>query len=151
YINKTKYFEVEKYAKLVYDHGGNDEHAPLFRVTALFSDVKGKTRLDMTMAFSTPEAAESSRQFIKKAGGESTWDRLAEYLEKTSSGKEIFVIHRSFDASVEQMWEMWTDPKHLSQWLAPTGSTMKIFRGEIRPGGSIFYGMTGGNMKQLYG
>src|SRR5471032_390440 len=32
YPNKTQYFEVEKYAKLVYDHGGNDDQPPLFRV-----------------------------------------------------------------------------------------------------------------------
>src|SRR5262245_31832026 len=25
YVNKTKYFEVEKHKKLVYDHGGNDD------------------------------------------------------------------------------------------------------------------------------
>ena len=40
------------------------------------------------MALPTPEAAEETRKFIKKAGGDSTWDRLAEYLEKESTGKE---------------------------------------------------------------
>src|SRR5690349_18894641 len=82
YENKTKYYEVEKYARLVYDHGGSDERAPLFRVTATFTDVKGKTKLEMSMGFATPELAEESRKFIKKAGGESTWDRLGEYLAK---------------------------------------------------------------------
>ena len=37
YQNKTQYLEVEEYAKLVYDHGGNDDRPPLFRVTVLFS------------------------------------------------------------------------------------------------------------------
>src|SRR5690349_21622894 len=55
YINKTHYFEVEPFSKLVYDHGGNDERKPLFRVTARFSDLKGKTKLEMTMAFPTAE------------------------------------------------------------------------------------------------
>src|ERR1700743_3172540 len=49
YPNQTKYFEVEKYKKLVYDHGGNEHQAPLFRVTVLFAEIKGKTKMDMTM------------------------------------------------------------------------------------------------------
>ena len=64
YVNKTKYFEVEKHAKLVYDHGGNDERAPLFRVTVTFSENKGKTTQTMTMAFATAEKCEESKKFI---------------------------------------------------------------------------------------
>ncbi len=86
YVNKTKYLEVEKMRKLVYDHGGNDERKPLFRVTALFSEDKGGTRLQMTMACPTPEDAVQTRGFIKKAGGNATWDRLAEYIAETEKG-----------------------------------------------------------------
>jgi uncharacterized protein YndB with AHSA1/START domain len=135
---------------LVYDHGGSADRPPLFRVTVLFSEVKGKTRMEMTMALPTPEAAEETRKFIKKAGGNATWDRLAEYLAKESSGKEQFVINRSFNAPLELMFEMWTNPKHFSQWLAPTGFTMEFIRSDIRPGGSTFYFMTGNNTK-MYG
>ena len=151
YPNTTKYFEVEKYAKLVYDHGGNDDRPPMFRVTVLFSEVDGKTKMEMTMTLPTPEAAEETRKFIKKAGGNSTWDRLAEYLEKESSGKEQFVINRTFDAPLEVMFEMWTDPKHFSQWLPPTGFEMQFIRSDIRPGGSSFYFMTGPGGVKMYG
>jgi len=149
YPNKTKYYEVEKYSRLVYDHGGNDEQAPLFRVSVLFAEIKGKTKMDMTMTLSTPEAAEETRKFIKKAGGNSTWDRLAEYIAKESSGKEKFVINRSFDTSIETMFEMWTDAKHFSQWLPPTGFTMQFARADIKPGGSSFYSMGGGDIKMF--
>lgn len=145
YPNKTKYFEVEKNSKLVYDHGGYDDRPPLFRVTVLFSEVKGGTKMDMTMALATAEAAEETKKFIKKAGGNSTWDRLAEYLSKESSDKDIFVINRTFDAPIDLMYEMWTDPKHFSQWLPPTGFTMKFIRADIRPGGRTFYSMTAQN------
>ena len=64
YPNKTKYFEVETAAKLVYDHGGFDDRPPLFRVTVLFSDVGAKTKMEMTMTLATPEAAEEIRKFI---------------------------------------------------------------------------------------
>lgn len=150
YPNKTIYHEVEKHSKLVYDHGGNDDRPPMFRVTVLFSESKGKTKMDMSMSLPTPEAAEEARKFIKKAGGESTWDRLAEYLEKESSGKEQFVINRTFDAPIDLMFKMWTDPKHFSQWLAPTGFTMEFIRADIKPGGRTFYCMKGNGIT-MYG
>jgi uncharacterized protein YndB with AHSA1/START domain len=144
YANKTQYLEVKEGSKLVYDHGGNDERKPLFRVTALFKDVGGKTQLDMTMGFATSEEAENSRKFIKKAGGNATWDRLAEYLGKRSLNKELFVINRAFDVPVERMFEVWTDPSHLAQWMGPTGSTMEFIRVDIRSGGNSFYRMEHG-------
>ena len=147
YPNWTHYFEVEKCAKLVYDHGANEEQPALFRVTVLFSEIQGKTKTEMTMALATPEAAEEMRKFIKQAGGNSTWDRLAEYLEKQASGKEKFVINRSFAASLEVVFEMWTNPKHLSQWLPPAGFEMQFVRSDIKAGGSTFYFMTGNGLK----
>lgn len=151
YHNKTRYFEVEKHAKLVYDHGGTDDRAPLFRVKVLFSAVEGKTKMEMCMTLPTREAAEETRQFIKKAGGDATWDRLAEYLEKESSGKEQFVINRSFDLPLAVMFEMWTDPQHFAQWLPPTGFTMEFLRCDIRAGGSSFYRMSGAGNMVMYG
>jgi uncharacterized protein YndB with AHSA1/START domain len=151
YPNSTKYFEVEPERKLVYDHGGHEDRPPLFRVTVLFSESRGKTTMDMTMTLPTPEAAEEIRKMIKKAGGESTWDRLAEYLEKETNGAEKFVINRSFDAPLETMFEMWTNPEHFSRWLAPTGFEMKFLRSDIKPGGTTFYFMTNNADVKMYG
>lgn len=151
YPNKTKYLEIEKYARLVYDHGGYDDRPPMFRVTVLFTELKGKTKMDMSMALPTPEAADEARKFIKKAGGEATWDRLAEHVAKESNGKEQFFINRTFDAPIEVMYDMWTNPKHFSQWLAPTGFTMKFLQADIKPGGSTFYCMSDGGSAKMYG
>ena len=151
YPNKTQYIEVEPYARLVYDHGANDDRPPLFRVTVVFTDVKGKTRMDMRMTLPTPEAAEETRKFVKKAGGNSTWDRLAEYLEEESSGRDVFVIARTFEAPIEVLFDMWTDPQHLSQWLPPTGFTMRFIEADIRAGGSSSYSMSDGGSITMYG
>ena len=151
YPNKTVYFEVEKHARLVYDHGGNDDQPPMFRVTALFSESKGKTTLEMSMHFPTPEIAKSTAKFIKGVGGNGTWDRLAEFLEKSATDKEIFVINRSFDAPIETMFEMWSNPKHIAAWTAPTGSTMRFIKNDIRVGGGAFYQMTNSGDLTMYG
>lgn len=150
YQNKTIYLEIEPLVKMVYDHGGNDESKPLFRVTVEFSETDGKTRMDMCMTLPTPEAAEQTEKFIRKAGGHATWDRLAEYLSKKSTGKDQFVINRTFDISKAKMFDLWTKPEHLSKWLPPTGFDMEFIRADIKPGGSSFYCMSGNSFK-MYG
>lgn len=150
--NNTIYYEVEKYSRLVYDHGGNDDQPPLFRVTVEFKELKGnKTQMEMTMALATAEAAKEIKKFIKQANGDSTWDRLAEYLEKESTGKEKFVIHRTFHTDVETMYEMWTNPEHFSKWLAPTGFNMKFIDAKMAPGSTTFYSMSDAAGNTMYG
>ncbi len=151
YENTTKYFEVEPYKRLVYDHGGHEDRPPLFRVTVTFTEIKGKTHLDFTMGFPTAEIAEETRKFIKGANGDSTWDRLAEYLDKNTTGKEKFVINRTFEAPIKTMFEMWTNPKHFSKWLAPTGFNMEFIRSDIKTGGSTFYFMSNDSGMKMYG
>lgn len=151
YPNKTQYLEVEEYTKLVYDHGGNDDRPPLFRVTVLFSDIEGKTRMDMTMALPSAEQAQQMHEFIKQANGYSTWDRLAEYLAKQSEGREQFVINRSFEIPVDQMFDMWTKPEHVAQWLPPAGFTMQFLRDDTETDGSTFYFMTNHKGVDMYG
>jgi uncharacterized protein YndB with AHSA1/START domain len=150
YENKTRYFEVDKHAKLVYDHGGSDERAPLFRVTVLFSETRGETTMEMTMTLPTPQAVQETKAIIKKHSGNSTWDRLAEYLEKESTGTEAFVINRTFECPLEKMFDLWTQPEHFSKWLPPAGMTMEFIKADIREGGQSFYSMSGHGMK-MYG
>ena len=151
YENTTRYLEVVPRQRMIYDHGGHKDRPPLFRVTALFTERDGRTRLDMSMAFATPEIATNMRGFIKKAGGEATWDRLAEHLAKRQTGAEQFFIARTFDAAIERVYEMWTNPDHLAQWLPPTGATMRFLRAEPRRGGTSFYAMTMANGTVVYG
>lgn len=148
--NKTTYHHVEPLRKLVYDHGATDDTPPLFRVTVLFDEADGKTRMDMTMALADAEAAKQTRHFIKLAGGDSTWDRLAEYLGKRLADEEKFVINRSFEAPQDVVFDMWTQPEHLARWLPPAGMTMRFIRADIRTGGGSFYSM-GNDAFTMYG
>jgi len=142
YENTTQYLEVVPLQRMVYDHGGHKDRPPLFRVTMLLSEHAGRTQLDLSFALATPEIAEEMRGFIKKAGGEGTWDRLAEHLAVRCTGKEQFFIARSFDAGIERVFEMWTDPEHLAAWMPPAGATMHFLRADPRVGGSSLYAMT---------
>lgn len=143
YPNRTVYHEVEEHRRLVYDHGANESQPPLFRVTALFTETEeGQTKLQLTMTLSTPEAATSIRQFIKQAGGNATWDRLAEFLSETGPGPTCFVINRSFQSSPSALYDAWTTAAKLCQWLPPTGFRMECLHADIRSGGKCLSRMS---------
>ena len=69
-----------------------------------------------------------------QAGGNATWDRLAEHLEQTATGSQRFVINRTCDAPIARVFEMWAGPAHLAKWLPPAGTTMRLCRSEVAPG-----------------
>jgi uncharacterized protein YndB with AHSA1/START domain len=150
YPNTTVFLEIEKHKKMVYDHGGTENSPPMFRVTVFFTEIDGKTKMEMSMALPTAEAAANTRKFIKKASGDSCWDRFAEYLGETRNKEHFFVINRSFGVGIETLFEMWTDPKHIKAWLPPTGFNMEYINVDIKTGGSSFYKMSNGPMT-MYG
>jgi uncharacterized protein YndB with AHSA1/START domain len=46
------------------------------------------------------------------------------------------VIERSFDAPVDLVWQMWTDPEHFSAWYGPEGASVSVAQMDLRIGGS---------------
>ncbi|MBY0516450.1 MAG: SRPBCC domain-containing protein [Bacteriovoracaceae bacterium] len=142
YPNMTTYHVVEPYKKLVYDHGGNEERPKLFTVTVTFEEHLGKTVMDMTMTLDTPEAAIEISKHIKNASGNSTWDRLGEYLEGEQTKKDVFIINRTFKADQKTLFEMWTNPEHLSNWMGPAGASMKYLNVAIKEGAFAHYQLT---------
>ena len=69
------------------------------------------------------------------------WNELGNELEKFLARDEAFVITRVFDAPRELVWQVWTDPKHLTNWWGPKGLTMTACKVDLRPGGLFHYGM----------
>jgi len=45
-------------------------------------------------------------------------------------------IERSFDAPVDLIWQMWTDPEHFAAWYGPDGATIPVVRMDVRVGGT---------------
>jgi len=52
----------------------------------------------------------------------------------STTDRELFV-ERVFDAPIELVWQMFTDPNHIKNWWGPNGFTNTIFDMDVRPGG----------------
>ena len=46
------------------------------------------------------------------------------------------VIERTFDASPELIWQMWTDPAHFAAWYGPPGASIPVANMDVRVGGT---------------
>lgn len=68
-----------------------------------------------------------------------TADSLGATTFTTPSDREV-VITRVVDAPRTLVWEVWTDPEHVPNWLlGPEGWTMPVCEIDLRPGGAWHY------------
>ena len=49
--------------------------------------------------------------------------------------EDAVVIERTFEAAVDLIWQMWTDPEHFKQWYGPEGFTVPVADMDLRVGG----------------
>ncbi len=49
---------------------------------------------------------------------------------------DAVVIERSFDAPLDLVWQMWTDPEHFKAWYGPDGATIPVATMDVRVGGT---------------
>jgi uncharacterized protein YndB with AHSA1/START domain len=49
--------------------------------------------------------------------------------------RDAVVIERTFDAPVELIWRMWTDPHHFREWFGPDGVIIPVAKLDVRAGG----------------
>jgi uncharacterized protein YndB with AHSA1/START domain len=48
---------------------------------------------------------------------------------------DSMVLERDFDAPVELVWQMWTNPEHFRAWYGPEGATIRVANLDVRVGG----------------
>src|SRR5438876_3537168 len=53
-----------------------------------------------------------------------------------SSSQGAVVIERTFDAPVDLIWQMWTDPDHFKAWYGPDGASIPHATMDVRVGGT---------------
>jgi uncharacterized protein YndB with AHSA1/START domain len=56
--------------------------------------------------------------------------------------KKRITIERTFEAPVEDVWELWTTKEGIESWWGPDGFTTEVFKLELWPGGELHYAMT---------
>jgi uncharacterized protein YndB with AHSA1/START domain len=49
--------------------------------------------------------------------------------------KPAVVIEHRFDAPVDLIWQMWTDPVHFREWYGPEGASIPTAKMDVRVGG----------------
>jgi uncharacterized protein YndB with AHSA1/START domain len=52
-------------------------------------------------------------------------------------------ITARFDAPVERVWTLWSDPRRLERWWGPPGFPATVTEHDLVPGGVVAYFMTG--------
>jgi uncharacterized protein YndB with AHSA1/START domain len=71
-------------------------------------------------------------------------------VDKDYENLAIIVV-ADFDASVEQVWELWADPRKLECWWAPPTFSATFERHDLSPGGEVLYYMTAPDGQRHYG
>jgi len=46
------------------------------------------------------------------------------------------VIERTFDAPIDVVWQMWTEPEHFKAWYGPGGASIPVAEMDVQVGGS---------------
>lgn len=52
------------------------------------------------------------------------------------------VIERTYEASIDDVWELWTTREGIESWWGPEGFSVKVHELDLRAGGQMVYAMT---------
>jgi uncharacterized protein YndB with AHSA1/START domain len=150
YPGKSVFTEVVIPERLSFTHSGGKKGGPAaqFDSTWTFEAQGEKTKVTLRMVFPTAALRDlNENTYHAIEGGQQTLSRLAWHLPKMSSvtarpPRELHLT-RVLDAPRVQVFKMWTDANHLSQWWGPRGFTNSACEIDVRPGGAIRIDMRG--------
>jgi uncharacterized protein YndB with AHSA1/START domain len=58
-------------------------------------------------------------------------------------------LERTFDASVEEVWDLWTTKEGIESWWGPDGFEVEVHRLDLRAGGAMEYSMRATGADQI--
>jgi len=61
--------------------------------------------------------------------------------EKSSASARKVVIERSYRASIEELWALWTTKEGFESWWGPEGFRVEVHEMQARVGGTLHYDM----------
>lgn len=56
-------------------------------------------------------------------------------MSDSTISEDVVVIERVFDAPVDLIWQMWTQPAHFKKWYGPDGFTVPVAEMDVHVGG----------------
>ena len=60
---------------------------------------------------------------------------------QTQPARRKVSIERTFNAAIEDVWELWTTKDGIESWWGPEGFAVKVRKLDFRPGGELTYAM----------
>jgi len=60
----------------------------------------------------------------------------------SSGARRKVTLERTFRASIEEVWDLWTTKEGIEAWWGPDGFVTKVLKIDLRPGGELLYAMT---------
>ncbi|HEV8535416.1 MAG TPA: SRPBCC domain-containing protein [Candidatus Limnocylindria bacterium] len=60
----------------------------------------------------------------------------------TSGARRKVTLERTFEASIEEVWDLWTTKEGIESWWGPDGFAVEVRSIDLRPGGELAYAMT---------
>lgn len=154
YPNSCIFTEVLKPERLSFSNEGRKKGGPHveFEATWTFESLAaGSTRVTIRMVFPTAgDRDKIVREYGAIEGAKQTLERLSEHLPKMVPADGDFVITRVFDAPRDLVFKAWTEADHLARWFGPKGSTIRVAKLELRPGG-VFHFSMGFQGREMWG
>lgn len=67
---------------------------------------------------------------------------MAQHTEHTQHARRKVTLERTFKATIEEVWELWTTKEGIEAWWGPDGFKVEVRKLDLRPGGELLYAMT---------
>lgn len=67
----------------------------------------------------------------------------------TTAARAKFSMHRTYAASIEEVWALWTTKDGIESWWGPEGFDVAVAALDLRPGGALVYLMTAAGPDQV--
>jgi uncharacterized protein YndB with AHSA1/START domain len=160
-----QYVEVVPFERIVetFEFEGMPGH--VVTETAVFEEIRGKTKITQKSVFETVEDLEGMLASGMEEGARETIERFAELVEEPEASgarpkkegakgraqRNELVITRIFDAPPERVWKACTDPKEMKQWWGPKAFTTPFISVDLRLGGTFRYCMRSPEGKDYWG
>ncbi len=62
---------------------------------------------------------------------------------------ERITLERTFDATLREVWELWTTKDGIESWWGPEGFHVEVHALDLRPGGLLLYAMVADNPETI--